>query len=153
MTTTTGRQSRRAISDHQEDLRAVRARRELIAIEEVDSAVAAARDGLTQRQIAGLLGRSQSDVHRMLRRAAEGMPSETWKIILRAAAGDGTRATMVGRLRPGLNRGTSPVGEQVEGYLPGPLDDVRRAFMEGLLTEREYDEIRGAFPHNAEPGS
>lgn len=134
----------RTVAEHEAALRAVHARRELAAIEEAARALAASDAGLTQRQLAAQLGRSQTDVHRLLRRARAGMPSEVWKLILKGVAGEISRGTMVGSLKPGLLRGEKPAGEQVDGYAPGGLDEVRAAFMEGFLTEAEYDEIRGA---------
>lgn len=135
---------RTAHVDREAQLRATRARRELLAAEEAQAAVEAAGDGLTQRQIGALLGRSQSDVHRLLRRARNSEPNEARLLILRTVAGDESRGTMVGSLRPGLTRGRFPDGEQVDGYEAGVLDEVRRAFMEGFLSEDEYNEIRGA---------
>lgn len=130
--------------DREAQLRAMRARRELLAADEASAAVGASDDGLTQRQIGALLGRSQADVHRLLRRARNSEPNETRLTILRAVAGDESRGTMIGRLRPGLSRGQHSEGEQIDGYAAGELDEIRRAFMEGFLTEDEYNEIRGA---------
>lgn len=147
---TTGRHAQKAIGDRRSDLRAVRARRELVTIEEAEAALAASKSGVSQREIAADLGRSQTDIHRLLRKSRAGMPSATWRTILRGVAGDGTRATMVGLLRPGLERGEVPSGEQTDGYVPSGLDEVRRAYMEGLLTEDEYNQIRGVAPENDE---
>lgn len=127
----------------QETLRGIRARRELLAIEESEQVLHAERAGMTQRQIAAELGRSQSDVHRLLRRARADVPSEARRLILQAVAGEISRGTLVGRLKPQMVRGTDAEGEQVDGYAPGELDEVRQAYMDGLISESEYNEIRG----------
>lgn len=127
----------------QEALRGVRARRELLAIEESEQVLDAERAGMTQRQIASELGRSQTDVHRLLRKARAGLPSEARRLILQAVAGEISRGTMVGRLKSHMVEGVEAPGEQVDGYEPGELDEVRRAFMDGLISESEYNEIRG----------
>lgn len=139
-----------APGDHRAALRRVWAKKELVAIEEAELALTASRAGTTQRDIAALLGRSQSDVHRLLRKAKLGLPSETWQVILRATAGGMSRGTMIGILRTGITRGSLEPGEQSDGYEPGSLDEIRAAFMEDLLTEQEYDEIRAYAPSRAE---
>ena len=108
----------------QEALRSIRAERELLAIEESVQALAAEHAGMTQRQIAASLGRSQTDVHRLLRKARAGLPSAARRLILEAAAGRISRGTMVGRLKPEIARRTDPTGEQVDGYEPGELDEA-----------------------------
>jgi hypothetical protein len=121
-------------------LRAIRAFRELIGIYEAREALAASDEGKSQRAIAEALGRSQSDVHRLLRRARGATPSAVREWILRAAIGQESRGALVGRL--GLTHGPGehdPSGS--DGYQPGDLDEVRAALFDGLISESEFEQI------------
>ena len=125
-------------------LSAARALRELVEIEQIRAALNAERDGRTQREIGRLLGVSQTDVHRMLRRAKNA--GTDWvrvaprELILRYRAGLISRGTLLGRLND-LDEG-QVAPHSGDGYAPGTWDQVRDAFMDGLLTEDEYEELR-----------
>lgn len=126
-----------------DDLRQARATRDLDELAEARAALTAANNGIAQRRIAAELGRSQTDVHRLLRRARATQVDVTVgprELILQAAAKRISRGTMLGRLT-NLSLGDLPPGEQVDGYVPGDMDDVRRAYREDLLTEDEYTAI------------
>lgn len=130
--------------DSEARLSAARALRELVEIEQIRAALNAERDGRTQREIGRLLGVSQTEVHRMLRRAKNAVTD--WvrvaprELILRYRAGLISRGTLLGRLN-GLDEG-QVAPHSGDGYTPGTWDQVRDAFMDGLLTEDEYEDLR-----------
>ncbi|MFT3873150.1 MAG: hypothetical protein QM714_10965 [Nocardioides sp.] len=130
--------------DSEARLSATRALRELVEIEQIRAALNAERDGRTQREIGRLLGVSQTEVHRMLRRAKNA--GTDWvrvaprELILRYRAGLISRGTLLGRLN-GIEEG-QVAPHSGDGYTPGAWDQVRDAFMDGLLTEDEYEELR-----------
>lgn len=123
-----------------------RAQERLARIEDMRDAQRLAEAGMAQRDIADLLHTTQPRVHRMLR-AMEGRESEAVtpeEIILRATVGDGSRAELVKRL--------SAVTYTLRQYAPAPFggaisgswDDVKHAFVSGLLTKREFERVRAA---------
>ncbi|GAA1134817.1 sigma factor-like helix-turn-helix DNA-binding protein [Nocardioides aquiterrae] len=126
-------------------LRAARAWSELTELEQTRSALLATEDGMAQREIARLLGVSQTEVHRMLRRART--VSRDWfattprELILEYNAGIISRGMLVGRLG-GVAEGAGGPGELDDGYKPDSWDEVRDAYLDGLLTEEEYEELR-----------
>lgn len=140
-----GAHSRSSAQRSEERLVRARALKELTEINEAREALAAATDGLSQRKIASLLGTSQTDVHRMLRRGRAGDLVEPMlsvrEVVLQRLVGMITPGTMRGTLTQ-MSRGESPAGEQVDGYRPGTWDAVRAAYFDGLLSEQDYDELR-----------
>lgn len=136
--------------DSLDSLRRVRALTELTRRLQAKAALRAEADGHTQREIGAALGKPQAQIHRLLRRAkveeigtnppeVVGVPAV--EIILQYKAGAISRGTMIGRLT-GAQQGHSAGGEHDEGFVPGAWDDVREAFLTGLLTEREYEAVR-----------
>lgn len=140
--------------DSLDSLRRVRALLELTRRLEVQALLRADAEGRTQREIGGALGKPQTQVHRLLRgaKASEidthltvdfSVPAT--EIILQYKAGAISRGTMIGRLI-GARHGHSAGGEHDDGFVPDTWDQVRDAFLAGLLTEAEYEEIRGSLP-------
>ena len=125
-------------------LQAARAWEELAALEKTRAALGAADDGMSQREIGELLDVPQTEVHRLLRRARTS--GRDWgregarELILRYRAGLISRGTMVGSLSS-AERGRSGDGFE-DGYVPGAWDEIRDAYLDGLLADDEYDELR-----------
>lgn len=140
-----GAHARTTAQRTEERLVRARALKELTRIHETREALSAATDGVSQRKIATLLGTSQTEVHRMLRRARVGDLVEPLlsvrEVVLQRVAGMITSGTMRGTLTD-MSRGETPAGEQVDGYRPGTWDAVRAAYLDGLLSEHEYEELR-----------
>ena len=124
-------------------LRQVRARTELCGLAEVRAVRQATKAGLSQRAIAKLLGTSQTNVHRLLRqsRAVDDRRGPR-EVILCYVAGEISRGALIGSLSD-LARGSHPE-DGGDGYLPGTWDEVRAAFLDGLLAETDYEELRAA---------
>lgn len=127
-------------------LQAARAWRELAELDVTRAALQAADDGVTQREIGRLLDASQTEVHRLLRRARTA--GRDWgregirELVLRYRAGLISRGTLIGRLSELADgRSGGPAGD---GYVPGAWDEVRDAYMDGLLDDAEYDELRAS---------
>jgi len=139
----------RQFSGHDDDsspetaLRQVRARTELCGLAEVRVVRQATKAGLSQRAIAKLLGTSQTNVHRLLRqsRAVDDRRGPR-EVILCYVAGEISRGALIGSLSD-LARGSHPE-DGGDGYLPGTWDEVRAAFLDGLLAETDYEELRAA---------
>lgn len=123
-----------------------RARERLDRIEEMRDAQRLAEAGKAQRDIADLLHTTQPRVHRMLKametrkRDAE-TPEE---IILRATVDGTDRAALVRRLAKCKYTFRKHAPEPFEGAVGGSWDDVKHAFMTGLLTQGEYERVRDA---------
>lgn len=141
------REARRA--DTVESLRRVRALTELLQIQEERAVLSAATDGRTQREIAAALGKPQTQIHRILRRARlgeTGVRTPVREVILQYKAGAITQGMMIGLLR-GAAEGTSAGGQHDDGFAPGDWDEIRSAYMAGMLTEAEYGALRQATSH------
>lgn len=135
--------ARRAL-DPLDGLRRVRALAELLDLAEERAVLRAADDGQTQRAIATALGKSQTQVHRILQRArlaGTDLRVNTREVILLYQAGVISRGTMLGRL-DSTWEGQSAESEFDSGYLPGPWDEIRSAYLAGLLTDEDYEELR-----------
>ena len=132
-----------------EELRRVRALKELLRINEERAVQRAVADGRTQRDVAAALGQPQTQIHRILRRARLS-ESETRtgarEVILQYKAGVVTQGMMIGLLQKAA-RGTSDEGVHDSGYAPDDWDEIRSAYMTGLLSESEYEELRGGATH------
>jgi hypothetical protein len=129
-------------------LREARAERELQRLRETRIVVEAAEKNLTQRTIADLLGRSQSDVFRMLKaaRARQAAVGESVReIILNYVVRDISRGELLGRLTD-LQHGTNEGPDFSDGYQHGAFDDVKVAWLDGLIDDELYEEIRQGSP-------
>jgi len=124
-------------------LKMARAARELNRLREARLAVEAADQGLSQRAIAKALDRSQTDVFRMLKAARSGddiTDTSVRERVLQYAAGEITRDVLVDLLVD-LERGKAEGGDLVDGYSHGSFDDVKTAWLEGLIDDDLYEEI------------
>lgn len=128
------------------------ARRELVEIEVLRAVGEAAKHQWSQRQIAVLLGRSQPDVQRTLKRIAahpELVQVSPREIALRRAAGEISDEKMMEQMR-GLpySFGEVEPNPAGEGYRRGSWDEVRRLRREGLITNEEWETL---FAHVKRP--
>jgi hypothetical protein len=116
----------------------------LARIEEMREAQQLADAGKTQRDIADILQTTQPRVHRMLKamedRDAEAESPE--EIILLAAANGTPRPELVRRLTQFHYTFRQRAPQPFEGAVTGSWDEVRHAFVTGLLTEREFERVR-----------
>ncbi|WP_022869698.1 hypothetical protein [Yaniella halotolerans] len=123
------------------------ARQRLDEVADMRAAVRAKCRGLSQRAVAEVLVTSQARVHRLLKAAErrkdvnERLPEE---LILEAFVYDTSRPALVAELK----RYPYTFGEDApyphEGRTSGTWDQVVSAFMQDLLTEEEFSEVRGA---------
>lgn len=123
-----------------------RARERLDRIEEMCDAQRLADAGMAQRDIADLLHTTQPRVHRMLK-AMEGRRGDTQtpeEIILRATVDGTDRDALVERLAECACTFREHAPEPSEGAIGGSWDDVKHAFVTGLLTQGEYERVRAA---------
>lgn len=121
-----------------------RVKERLARIEEMREAWQLTAAGKTQRDIADILQTTQPRVHRMLK-AMESRDPESEspeEIILRAIAEGTPRREMVRRLALFHYTFRQRAPEPFEGAVTGTWDEVRQAFMSGLLTEREFERVR-----------
>jgi len=127
-------------------LRRTRALTELLEIDEARVVMRASDAGHPQRAIAEALGKPQTQIHRILRRARISeaiMRTSAREIILQHQAGAISRGTMLGLLK-GAAEGISAGGEHDAGFAPDDWDEIRSAFMASLITEAEYEELRSS---------
>lgn len=139
------RERRDRALDPLDALRRSRALAELLEIDEERAVLRASDAGYPQRTIAQSLGKPQTQIHRILRRARLGetnMRTTAREVILQRQAGAITQGMMLGLLK-GAAEGTSALGEHDSGFMPDDWDEIRSAYMSGLLTEVEYEELRG----------
>lgn len=129
----------------QRELRRARAQRELGEIDGPRAIWHASQQGLSQRQIADLVGRSQPDVGRTLRKVERNpdlLAIRPREVALRRTVGQISTAEMMARLitfpYADGQADPSPLGS---GYLPGSWDDVRRLRRESLITIREWEQL------------
>lgn len=123
-----------------------RAQERLGRIEEMRRARQMALAGKSQREIAETLLTTQPRVHRMLK-AMEGRPADAVtpeEIILRAAVDDTDRTALIRHLIKLDYTFREHAPEPFEGAVGGSWDDVRHAFMTGLLSAEEYEHVRDA---------
>ena len=122
-----------------------RALTELIDLYRVRSVLRASQHGYSQRRLAKLLGTSQTDIHRILRRARampETVSESPRELILKFLAGMISRGRLLGLLSE-TERGHVAPGNQEDGYQPGAWDEIRTAHLDGLIGEDLYEELRG----------
>lgn len=123
-----------------------RARERLDRIEEMRDAQKLAQAGKPQRDIADLLRTTQPRVHRMLK-ATEGRPADEAtpeEVILRATVDAVDREGLVERLSTRSYTFRAHAPEPFEGATSGSWDDVKHAYMTGLLSQEEYERVRDA---------
>ena len=123
-----------------------RARERLDRIEEMRDAQTLERAGKSQRDIADLLHTTQPRVHRMLK-AMEGRGDDDAtpeEIILRATVDGSDRDALIKRLAEFRYTFRQHAPEPFEGAVGGSWDDVKHAFMTGLLSQGEYERVRDA---------
>jgi arginine decarboxylase len=142
-----GGSTKRSADPIRDDLRRVWLLRQLNEVDGKRAIWNAHRNGLTQRQIGELVGRSQPDVGRTLKKI-ERDPSvidvSAREVALWRAVGLLPDQSLLDWFRlsiPMMSTGEvdpSPVGE---AYLAGRWDDVRQLHREGLLTDDEWDEL------------
>lgn len=116
----------------------------LARIEEMREAWQLANAGKSQREVADILQTTQPRVHRMLK-AMEGRDPEAEspeEMILRAAVEGTARRELVRRLAQFHYTFRQRAPEPFEGAVNGSWDEVRHAFMTGLLSEREFERVR-----------
>ncbi|WP_369046762.1 hypothetical protein [Sinomonas sp. P10A9] len=123
------------------------ARSRVDAIDELRAAKQVADRGLPQRDIAELLATSQARVHRMLKaleRSNHNVPVTPEEIILRACAYDTSRDGLVQE----LTRFDYTFGEEapypLEGRISGTWDEVVKALASGMISQKEFDQVRAA---------
>lgn len=129
-----------------EELRRVSALQELLSIHEERAVARAAADGRTQREIAAALGKPQTQIHRILRRARLGEAerrASAREVILQYRAGAIREGMMLGLLK-GASEGRSAQGQHDDGFVRDDWDEIRSAYMSGLLTEEQYESLRAA---------
>ncbi len=123
-----------------------RARERLDRIEEMRDAQKLALADKSQRDIADLLHTTQPRVHRMLKamdgRTVDAVTPE--EIILRTTVDGGDRDALVKRLTECQYTFRKHAPEPFEGAIGGSWDDVKHAFMTGLLSQGEYERVRDA---------
>lgn len=129
-------------------LRRARSMRELAEIESRRAVWTGQKSGLSQRKLGDLLGRSQPDIGRTLKKV-ESDPSivepSPREYALRRAVDQFTTSEMMTRLLAFTfttgEEDPSPVGG---GYIPGTWDQVRAMRRDGLITLDEWDELFAA---------
>jgi predicted DNA-binding protein (UPF0251 family) len=143
----TAQQDQHALPPRQR-LRSLRARRELLHIEQDEALQASLRDGLSQREIASFAGISQPTVQRILQRirrdsaTAASTTTDVRRLILRHAAQEISEQELVAALSTRLVSGELSPASLPDGYIPGSWDEVRSAFLDGLLDEDLYETLR-----------
>lgn len=123
-----------------------RAWERLLRIEEMRDVRRLAEAGKAQREIADLLHTTQPRIHRMLK-ATEGRPVDTKtpeEVILRATVGHADRRTLVETLKSLTYTFGEHAPYPAEGATSGTWDQVRHAYMTGLLSQEEYERVRDA---------
>ncbi|KQP62950.1 hypothetical protein [Nocardioides sp. Leaf285] len=132
------------VADIQRRAELRRAQERLNRIEEMREARQLADANKSQREIAEILQTTQPRVHRMLK-AMEGRdpravsPEET---ILLAAVNGGSRADLIEHLAQRDYTFRQHAPEPFDGAISGSWDEVRQAWMAGLLSEEEYKRVR-----------
>jgi DNA-binding CsgD family transcriptional regulator len=131
-----------------EHLRSIRARFELLETERERGLLVASAAGHSQREIAHALGESQATVHRLLARARARQQVDqnpraikARHFLLKFLAGDLSRGELLGRLK-GVAPGVVAPGNQVDGYISGSWDEVRTAYLDGLINSALYEYLR-----------
>lgn len=115
--------------------------------DELKAAQNAARRGLSQRDIADLLETSQAKVHRLLKaveRRGGNLEAGPEEIALRAFAYDTSRSDLVQTLKKFPYTDAQDAPYPHEGRIPGTWDQVVTAWAKGLLSDEEFEEIKGA---------
>lgn len=121
-------------------------KRELADLDYRRAVVAAAEAaGLTQREIAQVVGRSQPDVGRTLKRIS-GDPAlvvrSPREVALKRALGDLSDEEMMTQLKDfPYKPGVANANPATDGYVRGSWDEVRRLRREGLITVDEWSEL------------
>lgn len=116
-------------------------------LDELKAAQNAARRGLSQRDIADLLETSQAKVHRLLKaveRRGGKLEAGPEEIALRAFAYDTSRSALVQTLKEFPYTDAQDAPYPHEGRIPGTWDQVVTALARGLLSDEEFEEIKGA---------
>jgi hypothetical protein len=126
-------------------LRRARGLRELSEIETKRAVWQSHTLGLSQRQIGDLVGRSQPDVGRTIKKV-DSDPScvgvTPREVALRRLVGEYTTAEMMARLLTlTYTRGEPDPSPMGAGYLPGTWDEVRLLRDEDLISEGEWREL------------
>ena len=122
-----------------------RARERLVRIEDIHAAHSLAALGKTQRQIADALHTTQPRVHRMLKvvlHHSDGRSPE--ELILRATADSTDRKELVRALSRCHYTFREHAPEPFEGATRGSWDEVRSAFVAGMLSKDEFERVRSA---------
>lgn len=137
-------------------LRSTRAKLELLLNEREREALVAAAAGHSQREIARAMGESQATINRLLSRARARQQAESpltvsaRQILLRYLAGElKSRGDLLGQLT-GVRPGEFAPGNQVDGYIAGSWDEVRTAYLDGMIDTGLYEYLRSRLrPHYA----
>ena len=134
----------------------LRAAAELQDIKTQEALLRGEEAGHSQRLMAESLGIPQTAVHRILQRArvrrreqgrtdiGDAEAARVRLALLEFAAGNRSWGLTVGALgdEGALAGGHSPEGNQIDGYVPGAWDAVRTAYLDKLITEKQYDQLR-----------
>ncbi|WP_382309958.1 winged helix-turn-helix transcriptional regulator [Herbiconiux sp. UC225_62] len=129
---------RALLSRSQRELADLHLRRDILRLDD---------EGLSQRTIAELVGLSQPEVSRRLkRRRLASFEESPREIILHRAVGDCTSEQMMQRLLAMTMTSSTPSADAAhDGAVSasGTAAQLGQAYLDGLLTEKEYDQLRG----------
>lgn len=140
-----GGKRRAAFSDEElveHELRRARSMRELAEIEARRAVWSGHRNGLSQRRMGDLLGRSQPDVGRTLKKIEQDpsiVDPSPREFALRRAVGQYTNAEMLSQLLAlDFQTGEEEASPLGSGYIEGSWDQVRAMRRDGLITLEEW---------------
>lgn len=122
------------------------AQKRLDRIEEMRDAHSLEQQGMSQREIAQVLGTTQPRVRRLLRGAQTFANTTTTpeEIILRATVQETDRDTLVKELSNFAYTFTEVAPYPHDGSVPGTWTQVSAAHLLGLLSDEEYESVRYA---------
>jgi predicted transcriptional regulator len=123
-----------------------RDRRELADLDLRRSIIRLDDEGVSQRRIAEIVGLSQPEISRRLkRRETTPMQATPRELVLRRAAGLMSTAAMMRELKSMTHTSVRPSGASVDDTAAGDTGSapqLARAYQDGLLTRAEYDDLR-----------
>lgn len=135
-------------------LRESRAKMELLRSDRERQMLIAEAAGHSQREMAHASGESQPTIHRIIRRARARQQGSSPRVpearlqLLRYLAGElQSKGELVGLLT-GSAPGQLAPGNQVDGYVPDSWDEIRLAYLDGLIDSGLYEYLRANLrPH------
>lgn len=142
---TTAERTESTVEDIAQQARTRQAQERLYRFEEMRNAAQLEQAGMTQREIADILGTTQPRVGRLLHAARSLGAAETpEEIILRATLKQISREELVEQLRKIDYTFTEFAPYPHEGSVPGTWTQVRTAHRLGLLSDEEYENVSAA---------